>query len=103
MKRAFELLLVNLKTNEMEVDAEHTVADSKSKVSNRSFGDGGDTQDSKENVDTLLALLPKRASCFVHTMQLCIVHALEKVKEMQTRESGDHQSQSLVIHSAITK
>ena len=82
MEKAFELTLKNIKTLEQEA------AEMKSDK-NLHFSDKGNLQDIEVDVNTLLALLPKRVSCFAHTMQLCIVHALENIKSKLPGESKD--------------
>ena len=66
------------------------------------FSDKGNLQDSEVDLNTLLALLPKGISCFAHTMQLCIMHALENIKSKLPGESEDQLSKRLVIYSTIT-
>ena len=80
--KAFELTLKNIKTLEQEA------AEMKSDK-NLHFSDKGNLQDIEEDLNTLLAPLPKRVSCFAHTMQLCIVHALESIKSKLPGESKD--------------
>ena len=67
------------------------------------FSDKGNLQEPKVDLNTLLALLPKRVLCFVHTMQLCIVHALENINGKLPSEAEDQLSKRLVIHPTITK
>ena len=73
MKKAFELSLIDMKALEQEA------AEMKSDE-DLHFRDKENLQDLEVDLNTLLALLPKRVSCFAHTMQLCIVHALENKK-----------------------
>ena len=96
MKKAIELSLIDMKTLEQEA------AEMKSEEGLH-FSDKGNLQDPEVDLNTLLALLPKRVSCFAHTMQLCIVHALENIKGKLLGESEDQLSKRLVIHSTITK
>ena len=96
MKKAFELTLIHMKALEQEA------AEMKSD-NDLHFSDEGNLQDPVIDLNTLLALLPKRALCFAHTMQLCIVHALENIKGKLPGESEDQPSKRLVIHSTITK
>ena len=67
------------------------------------FNDKGNLQGPEIDLNTLLALLPKRVSCFAHEMQLYIVHALENIKDKLPGESEDQLSKRLVIYSTITK
>ena len=92
MKKAIELSLIDMKTLEQEA------AEMKSEEGLH-FSDKGNLQDPEVDLNTLLALLPKRVSCFAHTMQLCIVHALENIKGKIRGESEDQLSKQLVIHS----
>ena len=82
MKKAFELSLIDMKALEQEA------AEIKSDE-DLHFSDKGNLLDSKVDLTTLLALLPKRVSCFAHTMQLGIVRALENIKGKLPSESED--------------
>ena len=73
MKKAFELSLIDMKALEQEA------AEMKSDE-DLHFSDKRNHQDPEVDLNTLLALLPKRVSCFAHTMPLCIVLALENIK-----------------------
>ena len=91
MKKAFELTLIDMKALEQEA------AEMKSDE-DLHFSDKGNLQDPEVDLNTLLAVLSKRVSCFAHTMQLCIVHALENMKGKLPGESEDQLSKRLVIH-----
>ena len=67
------------------------------------FSEKRNLQDPEVDLNTLLALLPKKVSCFAHTMQLSIVQALEDIKGKLPGESEDQLSKRLVIHFTITK
>ena len=99
MKKAFELTLIDMKTSEA---AEQKAAEMKNDK-DLHLNDEGNVQDPEVDLDTLLALLPHRVPCFAHTMQLCIVHALEIIKGKLPGESDDQLSKRLVIHSTIAK
>ena len=73
MKKAFELLLTDMKTLEQEAAKMKSDED-------LHFSDKRNLQDPKVHLNTLLALLPKRVSCFAYAMQLYIVHGLENIK-----------------------
>ena len=96
MKKAFELSLTDMKALEQEA------AEMKSDE-DLHFSDKGNLPDPEVDLNTLLALLPKRVSCFAHRMQLCIAHALENIKGKLPGESEDQLSKRLVIHSTITQ
>ena len=96
MKKAFELTLLDMKALEQEAAERKSDED-------LHFSDKGNLQDPEVDLNMLLALLPKRVLCFAHTMQLCIVHALENIKGKLPDESEDLLSKRLVIHSTITK
>ena len=53
------------------------------------FSDKGNLQDPEVDLNMLLALLPKRVSCFAHIMQLCIMYTLENIKGKLPSESED--------------
>ena len=96
IKKAFDLTLIDMKALEQEAAAIKSDED-------LHFSDKGNLQDPEVDLNTLLALMPKRVSCFAHTMQLCIVHALENIKSKLPGESEDQLSKRLVIHSMISK
>ena len=96
MKKAFKLTLIDMKA--LEQEAAEMKGDE-----NLHFSEKGNPQDPEVDLNTLLALLPKRVSRFAHTMQLCIVHALKNIKGKLPGESEDQLSKRLVIHSTITK
>ena len=96
MKKAFELSLIDMKALEQEAVEMKSDED-------LHFSDKGNLQDPEVDLNTLLALLPKRVSCFAHTMQLYIVHALENIKGKLPGEVEDQLSKRLVILSTITK
>ena len=78
MKKAFELSLTDMKAREQEAAKMKSDED-------LHFSDKGNLQDPEVDLNTLLALLLKRVSCFAHAMQLYIVHALENTKRQATR------------------
>ena len=96
MKKTFELTLVDMKALEQEA------AEMKSDE-DLHFSDKENFQHPEVDLNTLLELPPKRVSCFAHTMQLRIMHALENIKGKQSGDSEDQLSKRLVIHSTITK
>ena len=96
MKKAFESSLIDMKALEQEAAEMKNDED-------LYFSNKGNLQDPEVDLNTLLALLPKRVSCFAHIMQLCIVHALENIKGKLPGELEDQLSKRLVIHSTITK
>ena len=96
MKKAFELSLTDMKALEQEAAKMKSDED-------LHFSDKGNLQDPEVDLNTLLALLPKRVSCFAHAMQLCIVHALENIKGKLPGESKDQLPKRLVINATITK
>ena len=85
MKKAIELSLIDMKTLEQEA------AEMKSEEGLH-FSDKGNLQDPEVDLNTFLALLPKKVYCFAHAMQLCIVHALENIKGKLRGESEDQLS-----------
>ena len=96
MKKVFELSFTGMKALEQEAAKMKYDED-------LHFSDKGNLQDPEVDLNTLLALLRKRVSCFAHAMQLYIVHALENIKGKLPGGSEDQLSKRLVIHSTITK